>query len=81
MMGIPGAQWAPNPDGPVDNTLSVLRIDHSDGKLLAALVDYAAYASVMNWGQYFAADYPSFLQRVVEKVYDDMYYLDGVFTL
>ena len=71
MMGIPGAQWAPNPDGPVDNTLSVLRIDHSDGKLLAALVDYAAHASVMNWGQYFAADYPGFLQRVVEKVYDD----------
>ncbi|RKY66466.1 MAG: hypothetical protein DRQ02_08790 [Candidatus Latescibacterota bacterium] len=81
MTSIPGAQWAPNPDGPVDNTLSVLRIDHSDGKLLAALVDYAAHASVMNWGQYFAADYPSFLQRVVEKVYDDMYYLDGVFTL
>ena len=66
-----GAKWAPNPEGPVDNTLSVLRVDHSDGQPIAALVDYAAHASVMRWGKVFAADYPGFLQSVVEKVYDD----------
>ena len=65
-----GARWAPNPDGPVDDTLSVLRVDGPDGKPLAALVDYAAHASVMSWGRFFAADYPGFLQSVVEKVYD-----------
>ena len=66
-----GAKWAPNPEGPVDDTLSVLRVDGSDGKPLAGLVNYAAHASVMRWGQFFAADYPGFLQRVVEKVYED----------
>ena len=65
-----GARWAPNPEGPVDDTLSVLRVDASDGQPRAALVDYAAHASVMSWGQFFAADYPGFLQSVVEKVYD-----------
>ena len=66
-----GAKWAPNPEGPVDNTLSVLRVDDSEGRALAALVDYAAHASVMSWGKMFSADYPGFLQSVAEKVYDD----------
>lgn len=66
-----GAKWAPNPDGPVDDTLSVLRVDNSEGIPFAAFVDYGAHASVMSWGQYFAADYPGFIQSVVEKVYDD----------
>jgi hypothetical protein len=66
-----GAKWAPNPQGAVDDTLSVLRVDGPDGRPLAALVNYAAHASVMRWGQFFAADYPGFLQSVMEKVYDD----------
>jgi len=66
-----GAKWAPNPEGPVDDTLSVLRVDGPDGQPRAALVDYAAHASVMSWGRFFAADYPGFLQSVVEKVYED----------
>ena len=66
-----GAQWAPNPAGAVDDNLSVLRVDDLDGRPLAALVNYAAHASVMSWGKLFAADYPGFLQSVVEKVYDD----------
>ncbi|MFH1007946.1 MAG: neutral/alkaline non-lysosomal ceramidase N-terminal domain-containing protein, partial [Candidatus Latescibacterota bacterium] len=66
-----GATWAPNLEAPVDDTVSVLRVDRPDGKPLAALVDYAAHASVMSWGKLFAADYPGFLQSVVEKVYDD----------
>jgi len=65
-----GAKWAPNPDGPVDNTVSVLRVDGADGRPLAALVNYAAHASVMRWGKVIAADYPGFLQAVMEKVYD-----------
>jgi uncharacterized small protein (DUF1192 family) len=47
------------------------RLVDPDGRPFAALVDYAAHASVMSWGKVFAADYPGFLQSVVEKVYDD----------
>ena len=68
--GPRGARWAPNPDGPIDETLSVLRIDRTDGTPLAAVVNYAAHASVMSWGKYFCADYPGFLQEALEKVYD-----------
>ncbi len=66
-----GAKWAPNPEAPVYTSLSVLRVDDAEGRHVAALVNYAAHASVMHWGQFFAADYPGFLQSVVEKVYDD----------
>lgn len=65
-----GAKWAPNPEGPVDPTVSVLRVDGADGEPLAALVDYAAHASVTRWGEHFSADYPGYLQSVLEKVYD-----------
>lgn len=66
-----GAKWAPNPEGPVDDTVSLLRVDGSGGKPLAVLINYAAHASVIRWGAFFAADYPGVLQSVVEKVYDD----------
>lgn len=48
----------------------VAEVDGLNGKPLAALMDYAAHASVMRWGLFFSADYPGFLQSVVEKVYD-----------
>lgn len=68
--GPSGAIWGPNPDGPTDETLSVLRIDRKDGTPLAAVVNFAAHASVANWGKYFSADFPGFLQETIEKVYD-----------
>ncbi len=68
--GPKGAKWGANPEGPVDETLSVLRLDRPDGTPLVAVVNYAAHASVAGWGKYFSADYPGFLQEVLEKVYD-----------
>jgi hypothetical protein len=75
-----GAKWAPNPDGPVDNSLTVLRVDNMAGQPMAALANYAAHASVMSWGKQVAADYPGFLQNVIEKVYDHevtAYFVNG----
>ncbi|MCE5347352.1 MAG: neutral/alkaline non-lysosomal ceramidase N-terminal domain-containing protein [Bacteroidales bacterium] len=68
--GPSGAKWGPYPDGPTDETLSVLRIDRMDGTPLAAVVNFAAHASVANWGKYLSADFPGFLQETMEKVYD-----------
>ena len=68
--GPTGARWAPNPDAPTDETLSILRIDRMDGTPLAAVVNFAAHASVASWGKYFSADYPGFLQEALEKFYD-----------
>jgi hypothetical protein len=71
-----GAKWAPNPEGPVDSKVSVLRMDHVDThgeKPFAALVNYAAHASVSHWGEYISADFPGYLQEVLEKVYGDSF--------
>ena len=68
--GPTGGRWAPNPDAPADETLSVLRVNRPDGTVLAALVNFAAHASVASWGKYFSADYPGFMQATLEKFYD-----------
>ena len=68
--GPKGARWGPNPDAPTDETLSVLRLDRPDGTPLAAVVNFAAHASVAGWGKYFCADFPGYLQEALEKVYD-----------
>jgi hypothetical protein len=68
--GPSGAKWGPYPEGPTDETLSVLRIDRKDGTPLAAVINFAAHASVANWGEYISADFPGYLQETIEKVYD-----------
>jgi hypothetical protein len=68
--GPTGARWGPNPDAPADETLSVLRVDRPDGTPMAAVINFAAHASVASWGEYFCADYPGFLQEALEKFYD-----------
>ena len=68
--GSVASRWGPNPNGPTDETLSVLRVNRADGFPLAAVVDFAAHASVMKWGEYFSAGYPGFLQETLEKVHD-----------
>jgi hypothetical protein len=37
---------------------------------MAAVINFAAHASVASWGEYFCADYPGFLQEALEKFYD-----------
>jgi len=66
-----GARWGVNPDGPVDDEVGVLRIDDADGRPMAALVNFAAHSSVVDWkDRVFGGDYPAFVQSVMEKVYD-----------
>ncbi len=63
-------RWGPYPAGPTDETLSVLRLDRTDGTPLAAVVNFAAHPTVMSWGRQFCGDFPGFLQETLEKVYD-----------
>ena len=65
-----GAKWGPNPEGPKDDEVCVLRVD--DGGMMALLVNYAAHASVMSWGRHhlYSGDYPSYLQSTIERIYD-----------
>ncbi len=66
-----GAKWGPNHEGPVDSKVSVLRMDGREGDPLAALVNYAAHASVSHWGEYISADFPGYMQEVLERIYGD----------
>ncbi|MGI5870093.1 MAG: neutral/alkaline non-lysosomal ceramidase N-terminal domain-containing protein [Kiritimatiellia bacterium] len=64
-----GAKWAPNPDGPADRALSVLRMDDAAGRPFCAIVNYAAHASVATWGEHISADFPGYMQAALEKLY------------
>jgi hypothetical protein len=68
-----GARWGPDPDGAVDDDVSVLRIDDAEGGMMALLINYAAHPTVMSWGAHhlYSGDYPSYAQSVIEQVYDD----------
>lgn len=67
-----GAKWGANPEGPVDNEVTVLRVDDLNRRPFALLVNYAAHASVRSFAKdsIISGDYPSYLQSLVEKVYD-----------
>ena len=66
-----GARWAVNREGPVDDEVGVLRVDDARGRPLAALVNFAAHASVVRWGdRVFGGDFPAFVQSVMERTYD-----------
>jgi len=57
-----------NPDGPVDRTVRVVRIDDLDEHPVATLVHYACHPTTMGWQtQYATPDYPGMCKRVVEE--------------
>jgi hypothetical protein len=56
----------PNPDGPVDHDVPVLRVDAPDGKLRAILFGYACHATTLSFYQ-FCGDYPGFAQYYLEE--------------
>jgi neutral ceramidase len=56
----------PNPDGPVDHDVPVLRIDGPDEKPRAVLFGYACHATTLGFYQ-FCGDWPGFAQRYVEE--------------
>ncbi len=61
-----GFQNSPNPDGPVDHEVPVLRIDGQDGKLLAVLFGYACHNTTLS-GYQFCGDYAGFAQQYIEQ--------------
>ncbi|MBN2593259.1 MAG: neutral/alkaline non-lysosomal ceramidase N-terminal domain-containing protein, partial [Sedimentisphaerales bacterium] len=63
-----GFQNSPNPDGPVDHDVPVLRIDGEDGKLRAVLFGYACHNTTLS-GYEFCGDYAGFAQEYIEQAH------------
>ncbi len=57
---------APNPDGPVDHDVPVLRVDSPDGQLRAVLFGYACHNTTLDFYQ-FCGDYAGFAQQYLEE--------------
>lgn len=64
-----GAHWGVAWDAPTDNSVTVLRVDSTDGSPVAAMVNFAAHASVMSFGKVkrYSADYPGFTREYLEQ--------------
>lgn len=63
-----GFQNSPNPDGPVDHDVPVLRVEALDGKLRAVVFGYACHNTTTALLQ-FNADYAGFAQTEIEKAH------------
>ena len=63
-----GYRISPNPDGPVDHDVPVLRVDTPDGKLRAVLFGYACHCTTLSFYQ-FCGDYAGFAQQYIEEAY------------
>lgn len=65
------ARWGVAWDAPTDNSVTVVRFDSDAGLPLAAVVNFAAHASVMSFGgsRRYSADYPGFLREYLEGRY------------
>jgi len=56
------------PDAPVDQTLTVARVEAADGTVLATLVNYAAHPTTLPAKLFeFSADYPGVMARRIES--------------
>lgn len=59
---------APNPDGPVDHDVPVLRVDDASGKLRAVLFGYACHNTTLTQTSYvFCGDYAGFAQQYLQE--------------
>jgi hypothetical protein len=60
-----------NPDGPCDHEVIVIRLDESDGRPLATLLNYTCHATIMGPpNRLITPDYPGATKRVVEQAVD-----------
>ncbi|MHC4116179.1 MAG: neutral/alkaline non-lysosomal ceramidase N-terminal domain-containing protein [Planctomycetota bacterium] len=62
---------SPNPDGPVDHDVPVLRIDDAKGKLRAVVFGYACHCTTMSFNM-FCGDYAGFAQEYVQQAHPDV---------
>jgi len=65
-----GVRNSPNPDGPVDHDVPVLRIDGADGKLRAVLFGYACHNTTLS-GYEFCGDYAGFAQQDIQDAHPE----------
>jgi len=63
-----GYRIRPNPDGPVDHDVPVLRVDSPDGKLRAVLFGYACHNTTLSFYK-FCGDYAGFAQQYIEEAH------------
>ena len=63
-----GVRNSPNPEGPVDHDVPVLRIDNLDGKLQTVLFGYACHCTTLSFYQY-CGDYAGFAQQYIEQAH------------
>jgi hypothetical protein len=65
------AEMRPNPDGPIDRRVRVLRLDDASGYPSALLVHVACHANVFrNLNTEVTADYPGVVQSLVESAFN-----------
>lgn len=60
----------PNPAGPVDQTVPVLKATSSEGKEIAILFGYACHCTTLGH-QRFSGDYAGYAQQALEKAHPD----------
>jgi len=62
-----GMRLAPNPNGPTDHEVPVLRIARPDGSLLAFLFGYGCHNTALGPTRMINGDYAGFAQEILEK--------------
>jgi neutral ceramidase len=67
----------PNPHGPSDKTVAVMKFEDLNGEVIAYFINYAVHGSVMFWlgaedgGMLLSGDLPGETSRYIEKRHDD----------
>jgi len=65
-----GVKMAPNPQGPVDRSVPVLRITAPNGRLRGILFGYACHATAILYDNFkISNDYPGYARAFLEKKY------------
>ena len=59
---------SPNPDGPTDHQVPVLRVENAAGELKSILFGYACHATTLSIQQ-LCGDYPGFAQQYLEEAH------------
>lgn len=67
---VTGFRNFPNPDGPVDHDVPVLRVDSPDGQLRAIAFGYACHNTTLGFYQ-FCGDYAGFAQQYLEEAHPE----------